>query len=982
MERFAAFIRKRSLWIILAILAVSTYSVTSLFRIEYNDDITAFFPENSREVTLFKDVSDEFGGLDIALVGIETKDVFTLANLKMLRQISRQLKTIEGIGSVTSLTEMRDFEEKKLGGETGSLIQDLVGDLPDDMTGAQLKALREKVMSRDHVVGSVISKKGDAALIICKLERSRSLWEITRSIKDAVDAAVGDRTDVKVYYGGAPFISAYISEGTQSDVKRLSPWVALAVVLIIFGSFRSIWAALLALVALIFGLIITMGFMPILELPMDLVSTSLPMILASVGSAYGIHLLARYFRILSLRGDSLRADAVRDTLREVGVPVIMAGVTTIVGFASFLVMDIKPLRNFGFMMAVGVFVTLSISVLFIASVLNRVRLGRPGRGESGDLSGEILHGIALRLTAYPKTVVALSVLVGAVSFYCLGRISTETNTKSYFPDDSEPVRSDEFMVNRFGGSLFLQLYVQGDIKSPLVLKEMQKMEDAVARIEGVTEVQSVTMPIALASAAMTGKEEIPPYRDQVTSLVYLVEDDPAVHLLVHKSWKSALTQVRVVGFDTREARRVAGEIHAYLSEELRPMVYSVSIPAVSNPDLKARLLKDARFEAAARITTDLEKTLGKKVEAKAVAKRVSDALGDQKAACSDELRARVDAVLNRDLIDDELIYIDECLDLNDLVKAACNLLVTGSIDENSLYWLFYSFATEEEKTMEEESLRRFESEGGSGHVTGFRKGTRLVLADLKDDYARHMTDAILAPYAGDMKEKKPDRYRKLAAKVIQHLSYLSTGEVAVGDITSIPRSAVTAAKKVDVQVTGYPFLYQRMNDSVLTNQVKSILVALAIIFVLLSILFRSLIIGLIASFPAVLTLLVVFGGLGLTGVPMDMGVSMVSIIALGASVDYPIHFFWRYREVASEGFEPALLKTMKTTGRAIALNALEVIAGFGLLLFAVITPVRKAGGLIALTLAISAAATLFLMPVMIRLGGRRVEEKLRQKNGK
>ncbi len=981
MERFAAFIRKRSLWIILAILAVSTYSITSLFRIEYNDDITAFFPENSREVTLFKDVSEEFGGLDIALVGIETKDLFTLPNLKMVRQISRQLKTIEGIGSVTSMTEMRDFEERKLGGETGSLIQDLVGDLPDDMTGDQLQALRKKVLSRDHIVGSVVSKKGDAALIICKLERSKSLWKITKSIKDAVDAAVGGRTDVTVYYGGAPFVSAYISEGTQNDVKRLSPWVALAVVLIIFGSFRSIWAALLALVALLFGLIITMGFMPILELPMDLVSTSLPMILASIGSAYGIHLLARYFRILSLRRDAPRTEAVRDTLRQVGVPVIMAGVTTIVGFASFLVMDIKPLRNFGFMMAVGVFVTLTISILFITAVLNRVHLGKPGKGESGDLSGEILHGIAMRLTAHPKTVVVISILVGAVSFYCLGKISTETNTKSYFPDDSEPVRSDEFMVNRFGGSLFLQLYVRGDIKSPLVLKEMQKMEDAVARIRGVTEVQSVTMPVSLASAAMTGKEEIPPFRDQVTSLVYLVEDDPAVHLLVHKDWKSALTQVRVKGFDTKEARRVAGEINAFIAEELRPTVYSVSISAVQEPELKAKLLRDAGTEAAGKIRVDLERALNKKVDAKAVAQRISEVMGDRKAVCTEELRARVDSVLVRDLMEDELIYIDECLDWNELVKTACNLLVTGSMDEHSLYWLLHSFATEEEKTMEDEALQRAESEGKQGTVTGFRKGTRLVLTDLKDDYAKHTAAGVLAPWVSDMDKKNPDRYRKLSGKVIQHLSYLSTGEVTVGDTASIPKSAVTAGKRMDVQVTGYPFLYQRMNDSVLTNQVKSILVALAIIFVLLSILFKSVIIGLIASFPAVLTLLIVFGGLGLTGVPMDMGVSMVSIIALGASVDYPIHFFWRYREVASAGFEPALLRTMKTTGRAIALNALEVIAGFGLLLFAVITPVRKAGGLIALTLAISAAATLFLMPVLIRMGGRRVEEKLKAREG-
>jgi predicted RND superfamily exporter protein len=976
MEKLSNFIRKRSLWIILAVLALSTYSATALFRIEYNDDVTIFFPENSKEVALFKSVSDRFGGLDIALVGFEMKDVFALKNLKRIRQISRQLQTLEGIGSVTSLTEMRDFEERKIGGETGSLIQDLVGELPDDMTRDELNALRDKVMSREHIVGSVVSRKGDAALIICKLERTRSYWKTTGAIKQVVSSILGDAKDVKVYYGGAPFINAYIMTGTQRDIKRLSPWVALAVLVIIFTSFRSFWAALLAVAALLLGLVITLGVMPVIGKPMDLVTTSLPMILASIGSAYGIHILARYFRILSLKKEIFRADAMRETLKEVGTPVIMAGATTMVGFASFLVMDIRPLRDFGFIMAIGVAVTMVLSIIFIGAVMNRVSLGRPGKGESGDMMGQIISGIARKIASYPKIMVILMAAVCVTSFYYLLKITTETSTASYFPKGSEPIEADDFMVNRFGGSLFLQLYVEGDIKSPLVLKEMQKLEDYVSRLDGVTDVRSVTLAVARARAAMTGVEQIPPNRDQVASLSYLVEDDPAVHMLVDKDWEAALTQVRVRGYDTRKAREVSDRIWRYIRTKLDTRILSVSLAALHGRGADAALRAQAREETAQRIRFDLERVLHRKFDPADVRASVNEVLGPGLNACTDEMKAMIGETLKRDIVDDELIYIDESMNWDDLVAGVCSQCASGKLNEEPMYRLLYDFAAPEEKDAEREAVSRLKAEGRIGAVTGFRKGVRLVLTSVEDARVKALATAILEPLTGSLAAENQARYRKLQGRVIQYLDWVSKGEVVTGKSKGIPPDTVEDSRMIKVEVTGYPFLYQKMNESVLRNQIKASSVALIIIFVLVAILFKSLFIAAISMFPAVITLGLIFGSLGFTGVPMDMGVSMVSNIVLGAAVDYPIHFFWKYREVVTQGFDRAMLETMKTTGKAIALNTIEVMAGFGLLLFAVIIPVKKSGCLISLTLFVSGAATLFLMPVFIKLWHRRIEQIL------
>jgi len=972
MEKLYIFVRKRSLWIILATIGLCAYSSTALFRINFDDDVTIYFPEKNAEVELFKRVSDKFGGLDVALIGLEMKDVFTLRNLKLLRKISQQLATIEGIGSVTSLTEMRDYEERKIGEETGSVVQDLIGNLPDDMTQAELQSLKQRVMSKEHVVGSVVSRNADAALIICRLERKRSYWQTTQDIKRLVSSTLGNAKDIKVYYGGAPFVNSFIMTGARTDIKHLSPWIAIAVLIIIFTSFKSIRAAILALLGIALGLVITLGLMPIIGLSMDLVTTSLPMILAAIGSAYGIHILARYFQVAGINKDLFRHDWLEKAFKEVGIPVIMSAVTTLIGFASFLVMDIKPLRNFGFVMAVGVAAMLILSLLFIGAVINMMDIGKSEQKESSEFLGKTIGEIALKISSAPRIMSILFIIIIAVSFYYVTQISTDTNTSSYFPRGSDPIEADNFLVSKFGGSLYIQVYVEGDMKNPIVLREMQKMEDYISSIEGVTDLRSITQAISLTNDSMTGIQYIPPERDQVASLKFLVEDDPAVSMLIDKNWQSALIQVRVGGFDTKKAKIVCNKISDYIKTKLNKNLIQVSLTKIQNPEIQ-QVKEFLTDEASALIAWDLSKTTEEKVEPARLKIDLKQNLYPEEGKCPQYLKEKFEETLKSMIIDDEYIQMDETKNLGDLVSGVCSLYGSGKLNENSLYELLLEFASQEEKDAEFSALKSF-SNLQEESITGFRKGVRLILAGLEETKIKTIASVILEPYAKNIETSSPAKYHKILGKTIQYIDWINTEMASLPAGKKINQEAVLDNQVIKAEVTGYPVLYQKMNESVLRNQIKASSVAFIIIFVVIAILFKSLLISAICLFPAIITLGLTFGILGFLGIPMDMGVSMVSNIVLGAAVDYPIHFFWKYREVASSGFENGLMETMKTTGKAIAINAIEVMAGFGLLLFAVIIPIKKSGGLISLTLLFSGVATLFLMPVFIKLWHSRIEQ--------
>jgi predicted RND superfamily exporter protein len=869
-----------------------------------------------------------------------------------------------------------------MGAETGSCIQDLIGDLPEEMTDEELKAIRDRVMSREHIVGALVSRKGDAALLVCRLTPGSNVKHVADGIHEA-SAEVSSKVEgVRVYFGGAPLISSYIASNAKEDLKGLTPWVIAAVILVVILTLKSFPAAVLSLVTIGIGLTWTMGAMVLMGKDITLVTSSLPMILVALGSAYGIHLLARYFKILEERGkDTHRHEIVKEMIRQVGVPVIMAGLTTMVGFASFLVFDIQPMREFGVLMAIGVLITLFVSLVFIPAVLSRFNFGKLRIGVQSVRIPETLRAIAQYAAERPVPVLVIFSVVMAASFFGMTRISTQTSTRSYFARDSEPILADDFLVNEFGGSLFIQLAVDGDMRNPMVLKELEKLEDHIAGLDDVSDIQSVTNVITLADAAMMGKRQIPETREQVETLAFMAEDDPSLRMLVDENWQGALVQIRIGGFDTERADELAEEIEGLLETSVATNLVGFDLAGVSDPAARRKLQKMALSDAARRLDLLLTRRGLDHKGAEAIASVIEKDWTTSAFRDDPEFQKDADDLLRLIIIEDELIYLRDEELWDEMMGEVMGAFQDRDLGEEELYKIFWNHADDEEHELERKALAKRESGEKTG-PTGFRKAVLSIRQGLVDLQRAYLVGGVLDKVVtGKPLDRGSQQYRVVSHKADQHLAFLFGGRVAVPSRTIVPGVKPADQAGFSVKVTGYPLLYQQMNTSVWKNQIKSSTVALIIIFCLLGGLFWSVRIGIVAMVPSVTTLVVTFGVLGWLGQSLDIGISMISIIALGVAVDYAIHFLWKYSGVADRGFAGALKETMFTTGRAVFANVFEVMFGFAILLFASLVPIRKSGGLIAETLLLAGIGTLFLMPVFLRFAHRKVYARASKKQG-
>lgn len=177
--------------------------------------------------------------------------------------------------------------------------------------------------------------------------------------------------------------------------------------------------------------------------------------------------------------------------------------------------------------------------------------------------------------------------------------------------------------------------------------------------------------------------------------------------------------------------------------------------------------------------------------------------------------------------------------------------------------------------------------------------------------------------------------------------------------------------EVKVSVGGMPMAVYALHRGIQQNQFASILVALIAVFVLLSVMFRSLRLGLAGMVPMVLTLLLSFGAMGVMGINIDVVTAMLGSIAVGIGIDYSCHLIARFREERASGAEGQGLarRTLAGVGPAIAANALSVAAGFAVLALSSLTIFQKFGALVAGTMVLSSLGALVVLTAVLACFG-------------
>ena len=303
----------------------------------------------------------------------------------------------------------------------------------------------------------------------------------------------------------APFdLTALNAEITDAITSQLSTLLLLAVgliILILVAIYRRPMDVVASMLGLFFTIVWLQGGSALLG-PNGLgwtggqseMTTAIPILLVGLGVDYGIHLTMRYRE--ERAEDQRPGEAASSAIGAVGVALLLATITTVVGFLTNLSNPLPPLQDFGVFAAVGVVAAFIIMTGFVPSVRTLVDRRRqakgtlkPERNQSKDpgFLGRAASAVAPTAVKHPYAVIggALAlVVVGAIS---ATNLSTEFSQTEFFPSDSDALAQIERAQDAFQGDVTetTQVLATGGVDTVEAINALAQYTTAITQLDDV-----------------------------------------------------------------------------------------------------------------------------------------------------------------------------------------------------------------------------------------------------------------------------------------------------------------------------------------------------------------------------------------------------------------------------------------------------------------------------------------------------------------
>ncbi len=949
MENFSEFVIRNRTKIILAVLILTLFFGYSLRKIKVNSDILSYLPQDDPVVILFNEVGDKFGGNSLAMVAFETEDVFNYQTLNRINQITEKFERMDELSHVISLTDVLDMKKIEGGLEVGRLIDKYR--IPQDKE--ELQRLKEYTLSKDMYRGSLVSSDGKVTVIISRLKQDVDKIATARQMKEMVKNTQGSE---KLYFAGIPFQMISLTEIIMSDLAKLIPLVAILVIVVLFLSFGSLRGVILPSITVVISTVWALGIMSLLRIPLTIVSNGMPVLLIAIGSAYGIHMLSKYNE--DIRKGEDRIQGIKDALSEVGIPIFFTGVTTLIGFLSFLSSNLSLIREFGIFTAIGVMFAMIISMTFLPAVLSFLKVKEvkvTHTGKEDDWITKLMDKLSALVLKREKLIIAGGIIILILSLIAIPRIHREVNMVDYFKKESDLRQAEDMMEEKLGGSIPIQVLIKGDIKDPFVLKNMIDFEKYLETLPDVHNPQSVADLICEMNDVMNDHYTIPDTKEKVANLWFFIEGEKVLDQLIDEDSKKALVQAKLGTVNTRKMINMVDEINHYLEDQMKTDLVKVRLVDVS-PELKRQLEKEQVDRIFWKINLDLsQRDAQDETSELNLRKAISNGILTDMAIVDDDLAEEIGSKIHK--------YFNSGQADIEIESREVVAQVTGDISQK----LREKNLSEEDiiDILEEDVPERIYAD--DPEILGYTAESIVAIIDEEKKWARlnHVVQQI-KPLLSENLKNDEDFLEDLRDDIWEinedwvSIEYSKHSNYSEG---LNPEGRI----KLTAQQTGMPIIFKDLDENILKSQILSLSIALVLVLLLLSFQFRSLVGGLISIVPIVLTILVNFTLMGFLRIPLDAATVMIGSVAVGIGIDYTIHFTsrFRYEFEKSKSERQALDKTLETTGKAIVINAASVMMGFLVLVLGSIVPMQRFGYLIALTMVISALGSITFLPALI-----------------
>ena len=517
LKNIGNFLLDRYLLILLLVFTLTIITSIGLSNFKLDASSDALVLESDESLKTYREAEDEFGDSSFLIVTYEPKnELFSEYSLKKISQLESDLKNIDGVDSVLSILDAPIFFQPRVG---LSEVSDNLKNLTDPEV--DLNLAKEEIINNPIYKELIISNDGKTTAMQVVLKGNKeynqlinSRYEILEKLDsrepltskttnqlqndlENINTRISEinnqesefnklliaeirqtldiyRDEATIYLGGPSMIATDMMEYIESDLVIFGTAVAFIFALMLYLFFGSLWYVLLPLLNAFLATFITAGFLGFMDWKISVVSSNFIALLLILTISLTVHLLVK---INEIKKDKNLRNAIVEGYGQMFAPCFFAALTTAVAFLSLTFGELKPVIEFGKMMAFGISIAFILTFTFLPCAIYLV-----SKIKTKDyLSLHKITSWILDFSNNNKIIIGSSFIIIFIIFsYGVSKLEVENRFIDYFDKETEIYQGMYEIDSKLGGTATLDIIISEPTESDI--PEKSKMQNIATNV--------------------------------------------------------------------------------------------------------------------------------------------------------------------------------------------------------------------------------------------------------------------------------------------------------------------------------------------------------------------------------------------------------------------------------------------------------------------------------------------------------------------
>lgn len=481
--------------ILISLILIFSFSVYNAKNFQLDASADSLLLENDPDLNYLRSVNERYSSEEFFVITYSPKKKINEESLKELRKFVDEINNIKWVSKSISVLNAPLFESSDLpliekikniqyivtpGIEISRALNELKNSpvykkliINEDATTfgivvyikdnkEYLSALKTNKIFLDKQQNSKLSEKDlkefefqNKILEKLKKEHNKNLEFYNIEIRSHISKY---KNIADINLSGIPMIADDLISFVKKDITVFGSGVFIFIIITLWFIFRDIRWVVFPLLSCLLSIAIMVGMLGYLNWKVTVISSNFISIMLILTMEINIHYVERYKQLQAEFPKKKENYLTYLTTTKIFTPILYAVLTTALAFLSLIFCDIKPVIDFGWMMTLGLFISLFVSMILLPYLIIKFKPKATPIHESKESKlAEIFSSIALNQRFL---VLAFSTIILILSIYGLTKLKVENSFINYFDKKTEIYQGMKLIDEKLGGTTPLEIILK------------------------------------------------------------------------------------------------------------------------------------------------------------------------------------------------------------------------------------------------------------------------------------------------------------------------------------------------------------------------------------------------------------------------------------------------------------------------------------------------------------------------------------------